>query len=144
MEFPFVSLDQYDMAGTAFTQHLRPPHPQLLSIRKFNICNGPGFGRTQAIRSAQIGGFNIIILTDTKITDQAYWHSRLSYNVVCLSEITTDYSGVQGRVVLVIRDLPKGWSVDSTHFHRPNVLVCEVVSGVKHTSLIGEYLPPSF
>ena len=60
----------------------RPPRPQILSIRTFNICDGRGFKLAQAIWEVQIGSFKLMILTETKVTDQAYCHSRLGYDVV--------------------------------------------------------------
>ena len=60
----------------------RPPRPQVLSIGDLNIRDGPGFEIEQAIRAVQIGGFNLMILTETEVTDQAYCHSRLGYDVV--------------------------------------------------------------
>ena len=83
-----------------------------------------------------------MILTDTKVTNQAYHHNRLEYDMVCLPEITTDSGGAQGRVVLVVRDRPKGWSVKLMRFHRPNMVICEIISGGKRTPLIATYLPP--
>ena len=44
---------------------------------------------------------------------------------------------------LFIRDQPKGWRVNSTRFHGPNMVSCEVVAGSKRTPLTGAYLPPS-
>ena len=65
------------------------------------------------------------------------------YNVVCLSDITTNRGGAQGGVGLVLRDQPKGWRVESMRFHGPNVVICEIVAGVKRTQLISAYLPLS-
>ena len=51
--------------------------------------------------------------------------------------------GVQGGVELVVRYQPKGWSVESMHFHRPNMVSYEVATNIKRTLIIGAYLPPS-
>ena len=122
-------------------EQFRPPRPQGLSIRTFNIRNGRGFGLTQAIRAVHIGGLDLMILTEINVTDLAYFQNRLGYNVVCLPEIMMEAVEVQGRLCLVVRDQPKGWSAESTHFHGPNVVNYEVVDGVKKNPLIGEYLP---
>ena len=87
---------------------LRPPLPYGLSLRTYNIRNGWGFGLTQAIRVVQIGGFDIIILTDTKITDQAYFRNRLGYNMGWLPEITATAGNAQGGAGLVIQEWPQG------------------------------------
>ena len=80
-----------------------------------------------------------MVLTETKITDHYYFHNRLGYNVVCFPAITTTTGGVQEGVGLVVQDRPQGWSIESTPFHRPKVVICEVFTGVKHSPLIGAY-----
>ena len=132
------------MAGDAFTMRcLRMPSPRGLFIRTFNIRNGQGFGLAQAIQEVHISGFNLMILTYTKVTYQAYCYNIMGYNVVCLLVITMDSGGAQGGVSLVVQDQPKGWIVESVQFHGPNVVICEVVASNKQTLLIGAYLPPS-
>ena len=69
--------------------HLAPPprrRPlclQGLSIRTFNICDGRGFGLVQDIRLVQIDGFNLMVMTETKVTNKAYCQNRMGYDVVC-------------------------------------------------------------
>ena len=48
-----------------------------------------------------------------------------------------------GGVGLVVKDWPKGWSVELTRFHRPNVSSFEIVASNKRTPLISAYLLPS-
>ena len=43
-----------------------------------------------------------MILTETKISNKAYYHNRLSYNVVCSMEATTAARGVNQGLGLVI------------------------------------------
>ena len=69
-----------------------------------------------------------MLMIDIKITSKAYCHNRLGYDVVCSPGVTTDTSGAQGVVGLVIREQPQGWSVDSMRFYVPNVVTCEGVS----------------
>ena len=122
---------------------LRPPRPQGLSLGTFNICNGRGSGLFQAIRAVQIGGFDLTVLTETKIMDQAYCCNRLGYNLVFLPEITTAAGGAQGEVGLVFREQPEGWITDLMKFLELNVVSCEFVTGGQRTPLIGAYLPTS-
>ena len=49
----------------------RKPYPQGLSIRTYNICNRRGFRLAQAIWEVQVRGFDHMVLTETKVTDQA-------------------------------------------------------------------------
>ena len=62
--------------------------------------------------------------------------------MVCFPEIMTDSGGVQGGVVLFVWDKTKVWRVKLTRFHRPNMVICEVVDSGKQTPLIGVYLLP--
>ena len=78
------------------------PHPQGLSIRTFRICNGQGFGLAQAIRVTWIGGFDLMILTNTNINNQDYCRNRLGYDVVCSQAITTADGDTQEGVGLVV------------------------------------------
>ena len=62
----------------------------------FHIQNGRGFGLAKAISLVQIGSFNLMILTQTKVINQGYCCNRLGYDVVGLPEITTAAVGAQG------------------------------------------------
>ena len=63
-------------------QRLWPPRTWGLSLGKFKICDGLGFMLAQDIWAARICGFDIMILTETKITDQDYCCNRMGYNGV--------------------------------------------------------------
>ena len=41
------------------------------------------------------------------------------------------------------RERPVGWGIDSTRYHGPNVVICELITGLTYTPLIGAYLPLS-
>ena len=60
----------------------QPLRHQVLSLRNYHIQNGQVYGIPQAIRAARIGGFDLMILTETNITDQAYCRNKMEYNVV--------------------------------------------------------------
>ena len=61
----------------------RSLRPRRLYLGNYRIRNGRGSGIAQAIRVARIGGFDLMILTETRITDQDYYCNRVLYNVVC-------------------------------------------------------------
>ena len=71
-----------------------------------------------------------MVLTKIKISDEVYCHNRIRYTVVCLPESAMAARGRQGGVGLVFQERLKDWSIESTRFHRPNMVRCEVVSGV--------------
>ena len=85
----------------------------------------------------QIGGFDLVVLTDTKVTDKVYCHKSMGCDVVFSPYTTIESDIFQGGVGLVFRDRSKGWSIKSTLFHGPNVVSCEVVAGGKWTPLVG-------
>ena len=91
--------------------HTSPPspcrrtlHPWGLSIGTLNIRNGQGYGLMQAIRAVQIDGFDLMILLDNKITNQAYCHSSLGYNVFYSLMSMAAAGGAQGVGCLVVQD----------------------------------------
>ena len=47
---------------------------------------------------ARIGGFDLMILTETRITDQDYYCNRVIYNVVCSPMRMIVVDGAQGGV----------------------------------------------
>ena len=40
------------------------------------------------------------------------------------------------------RKHPNGWGIESTRFHRPNVVICNIVTGCTWNPIIGAYLTP--
>ena len=65
----------------------------------------------QAIWEVQISSFNLMVLKETKTTDQAYCHNRLGYNVVCFLEIMTADGCAKGGVGLLFRDRSQVWII---------------------------------
>ena len=81
-----------------------PYHPQFVSgggggllVPDKTVHKG-----NKVIQEVQIGGFDLMILVDTNITNQAYFRNRLGYDVVCSPIIPTASGGIQGGVCLVI------------------------------------------
>ena len=56
----------------------------------------------------QISGFDLMILTETKISDQTYCCNRLGYDVVCSPMIAKADGGAQGGVGPVVWNRPQG------------------------------------
>ena len=76
----------------------------------------------QAIQAALIGSFDIMILTENKITDHYYCCNSMGYNMVCSQETTTAVVDVQGRLGMLVLDQTQGWSIELTEFHGMDVL----------------------
>ena len=121
----------------------RRHYPEGLYLGTYNIRNGRFFSLAQSIWGVRLSIFDGMLLTDTNITSEAYFHNWLGYDMVCFPAISKTTGGVQGVVGLVVRERPQGWSLDLTRLHRPNLVSCKVISGVKRTPLVGAYLPPS-
>ena len=70
--------------------------PPVLSLGTFNIHGVRDSGLTQAIQALQIGVFDLMVLTDTKITNLACFLNSLRYDVLCSLMITTEDVCAQG------------------------------------------------
>ena len=87
------------MVGTAYTRcyrHASRCAPGYYPSGNYHIRNNQGSRITQAIRSSQICGFNLMIMTDTKITNHAYFQNSIEYYVLCLKAIVTVDGYAQG------------------------------------------------
>ena len=96
------------------------------------------------IQTVQIDGFNLMILTDTNITNQYYCRNGLGYEFVCLLMSMKVAGDAQGGGCLVVRDRLQGCSIDATRFHGPNMVSLEVITDRNRTPIIVSYsrLPP--
>ena len=72
---------------------LRPLRPWVLFLEVFNIRDVRGIGLAHAFQEVHIVGFDLMILTDTNTTYQAYLCNRLVYDVVCSPSIMTASGG---------------------------------------------------
>ena len=61
---------------------LWPPRYRLLSLKNYHIRDGWGYGIIEALQVAQIGDFNIMVLTETNITGHVYRLNSIGYDVV--------------------------------------------------------------
>ena len=63
--------------------------------------------------------------------------------MTCLTAHPSIAGGYYCGVRMVTRERPLLWGVESTRYHGPNVVSCEIVTGLSWTPLVGAYLPPS-
>ena len=105
-----------------------------------NYCHVHGYLN---VRSVKLGGFGLMVLTETKIYIAEYFFNWLRYNIVCSPARPASSGGAQGGVGLLLWDRPTGWSLESTSFHGTNVVICDVITGTSRTPIVGAYLPPS-
>ena len=55
----------------------------------------------EAVRVERIGGFELMILTETNIIDKAYCQNNMGYDVVFLEAHTTSDGNAQGGVGII-------------------------------------------
>ena len=68
----------------------------------------------QDIREVERGGFDVMILTETKISTTAYCQNRLRYKVTCSAVRPSSARVAQGGVGLVTKERLVGWGIEST------------------------------
>ena len=134
-----------DMAPIGFhRRRIRRPPPLLgISIVGINVHDGKGFGIAQVVQVVELGVFNLMVLTKTKISTVFYCRNRLGYDIVLSPAQPTSNGEAQGGVGLVLWDWSTGWSPELTRLHGLNVVNCEVITGTSWTSIVGAYLPPT-
>ena len=79
----------------------QPPHPPRLAIGTLNIRDDRGFRLAQAIWAVECGGFDVMLLTDTKIQTEPSSHKCLGYDMTCSKVRPYSSRGYQGGVGLV-------------------------------------------
>ena len=92
------------------------------------------------VRFVKLGGFDLMVLTDTKIFMREYCWNWIIYYIFCLPAWTASSSGYQGGMRLVSQECQMVWSLELMHFHVPNVVSCVVVIGASWTLIVVAYL----
>ena len=69
---------------------------------------------TQAIHTVEIGGFDVMILTKTKISTTVYCWNWLGFEVTCSTAHPTSNGGDQGGIGIVTMERSVGWGIYST------------------------------
>ena len=88
--------------------HILSPN---IAIATLNIRDGRGLGLAQAIQELECGGFDNMLLMDTKIQTEVYCHNRLGCNFTCLAARPPSAGEAKGGVGMVTREWPDGWGV---------------------------------
>jgi hypothetical protein len=111
-------------------------HP--IHLATFNIVSGSTFRLKAALRALSDINIDIALLTETKITTDAYPHHYADYTI----HATTAVSRHQGGVALCWRT-NSSFLVEGISLFGPNVLSFHLVSGRRRWLIIGGYIPPS-
>ena len=67
----------------------------------------------EAIRALQLGNYDFAVITETKIVNDIYCKNRLGYDCICSQAVATNGGGAKWGIGLIVRDNPKGWTVES-------------------------------
>ena len=124
---------------------LKPKPPSFLKIATYNMQDGRNSKLPTLLRNLQVQNIDLCIATETKFppgpNGDPGIHTRhdLGYDVFCTYTTTPN----QGGIALISRTGADNWHVESQLRHGPNVISCILVSGHKHTPVIGAYLAPS-
>ena len=84
-----------------------------------------------------------MLLTEMKIQSEAYLHNCFGYNVTCLANFTSSDRGAHVSVGLVTQEMPIGWGIEFTRYHRLNVVICKIFTGLTRTPPVGVNLKHS-
>ena len=90
---------------------LCPPHPRVLSLGNYHICNSRVYKIMQAIRAARIGDSNLMILTDIRIINQEYCRNIMGYVIFSPKGITTAGRDSQGLLGMIVWEQPQVWTI---------------------------------
>ena len=133
----------------SYPLHMAPVLPWILlpcyivlNNGTYNIRYRSGFWIPQEIWATQLVKYSLVVLRETYIPDEVYCNNGPGYVVACSGEVPTAVGCMQGGVVLVTRERPEFWDIESTWLRGSNVVSCEVVSGSHWIPLIGAYPPP--
>ena len=80
----------------------------------------------QATPKVEHGRLDLMSLTET-ILMKAYFNNRWYYKVIYYVARTSRAGGAQGGKGLVSQDRYNGWGRESMCFHRPNVVIYDIV-----------------
>ena len=92
---------------------------------------------------AKHGVFDVMLLIKTNIFMTAYFPKRIIDEVTCSTVRLASAGGAQGGVGLVTRKRPVSWGIESTRYHDPNMVRCDLVTGLTQTPLVKASLSPS-
>jgi exonuclease III len=109
-----------------------------IKLATYNIMSGRSGRLEAATRAMGYCNVDIAILTEAKLTDEAYTRYHGGYNV----KATKANCHNQGGIALLWRETTY-MQVEGIRTHGPNVISFELVSGPRRWLVIGAYVPPS-
>jgi exonuclease III len=111
---------------------------QKIKIAMYNIISGQGDRLKSALCAMEQLNVDIALLTEAKITSEAYTRFDHGLHVLCTEAVHPN----QGGVALCWRD-SNYCQVEVISRHGPNVISFELVSGGPRWLVIGAYIPPN-
>ena len=120
---------------------VRPPLPKL-NLGTYNIQYGWVFGLPKELQAVQMGNYDIMLLMETKMKEAVYWKTA-SGMTSCTWECPPLWLEGTGGGRNGYKERPEVWYIESTCFHRPNMVSCEIISEFHRIPLIRAFLPLS-
>jgi endonuclease/exonuclease/phosphatase family metal-dependent hydrolase len=104
----------------------------------YNIRSGRAGRLEMVLRAMNQMNVDIGILTEAKLTDGIHMRQSSGYHVYA----TSARSHSQGGVALFFHDSAQ-WQVESICRFGPNVISCQLVTGLRQIPVVGAYIPPA-
>jgi hypothetical protein len=108
-----------------------------IRIGTYNIRNGRAGNLEGALRAMNKMNIDIVLLTETKLTNEQHTKKALGYEMVA----TKARSKAQGGVALIYRE-SEYWTVESVKLFGSGVISFQLATGQKRYSCVGGYIPP--
>jgi exonuclease III len=108
-----------------------------IRIGTYNIRNGRAGNLEGALRAMNKMNMDIVLLTETKLTNDQHTKKAFGYDVVA----TKARSKAQGGVALIYRE-SEYWTVESVKRFGSDVISFQLATGQKRYSCVGGYIPP--
>jgi exonuclease III len=103
----------------------------------YNIRNGRAVNLEGALREMNKMNMDIILLTETRLTNDQHTKRAFGYDVVAIKA----RSKAQGGVALIYRE-SEYWTVESVKCFGSDVISFQLATGQKSYSWVGGYIPP--
>ena len=128
------------MVGDAVDAPSRTDGSGTFTVATWNIRSGRAGGLESALRAAKSLGVDLILLTETKLTQGIYARRSSGYTVLA----TEAASPHQGGVALCVKESGDNlFEVEGTTLHGPNVIAFHLETGCKRYYIVGAYILPA-
>jgi exonuclease III len=112
----------------------------MLRLGTFNVRSGRNGNLESRLRGLALLLLDVVVLTETKLHDDKFTKMSSGYEIFATRARSTSQGGAA--LVAIRKERGKRWDAEQLQWHGPNVIDFTLVSGKRHTRIIGIYLPP--